>query len=70
MIDTISTRSVSDRVRYFEIAAELAPAIGKIICMDILQWRFPFIVAVMIGWATYISIRGRQPGTILLKHYG
>jgi membrane protease YdiL (CAAX protease family) len=64
MVDAISKRTTSDRVRYLEIAAVLATAIGKVICMDILEWKLPFIVAVMLSWSAYVFIRAREPGTL------
>jgi uncharacterized protein len=68
MVDNVSIRVVPDRVRYLEIIAVLATAIGKVIFMDVLEWRFPFIIIAMISWLTYIIIRRRQPGT--LSHWG
>ncbi len=68
MVNNISEAVTSDRVRYLEIIAVVATAIGKVIFMDLLQWRFPFIVTVMLGWIVYIFIRSRKSGT--LAHWG
>lgn len=64
MNGSFSVGRVSDRVRYFEIAAVIITAVGKVIFMDILEWRFLFITLVMVSWIIYIFVRWRQPGTL------
>lgn len=59
---------ISDRVRYLEIMGVVATAIGKLIFMDILQWRLPFIVTVTLIWAVYILVRSRKSG--MLAYWG
>lgn len=64
MNGSFSVGRVSDRVRYFEIAAVIITAVGKVIFMDILEWRFLFITLVMVSWIVYIFLRSRQPGSL------
>lgn len=64
----ISMEITSDRVRYLEIMGVVATAISKLIFMDILQWRLPFIVTVTLVWILYIFVRGRKPG--MLAYWG
>jgi uncharacterized protein len=58
---------VSDRRRVVEITAVLLTAAGKFVFMDLINWRFPFIVAVIICWGVYIIYRNKTEQGIL--HY-
>ncbi len=42
------------RHKIIEIAFAVLTAIGKVIFMDMLNWRLPFISIVIIGWISYI----------------
>ena len=64
MVDTVNIKIASDRLRYLEITAVLATAIGKFIFMDTLEWRFLIIITVMISWSSYIFIRSRRRGVL------
>ncbi|NOS93849.1 MAG: CPBP family intramembrane metalloprotease [Cyclobacteriaceae bacterium] len=44
----------NQRHKIIEIAVAVLTAIGKIIFMDILNWRLPFISIVILGWGSYI----------------
>ncbi len=60
---------ISDRTRKIEIFAAIATASGKFIFMDWLDWKFPFIMIAIAGWAIYIFIRNRtRPG--ILQYWG
>ncbi len=60
---------ITDKYRYLEILAVVLTALGKFIFMDWLQWKLPFIVAAIIGWATYVIVRQKQlPG--ILRYWG
>ena len=56
---------ISDKRRKYEIAAVFLMGIGKIIFMDLLQWRFPFIAISIIGWTIYITNRSKWVNGIL-----
>jgi uncharacterized protein len=58
---------ISDKRRKYEITAVFLVGIGKIIFMDLLQWRLPFIVIVIIGWTIYVISQSRRVKGIL--HY-
>jgi len=61
--------SISDKQRKYEIAAVLTTGIGKIIFMDMLEWRLPFILIAITGWAGYVIYQGgRMPET--LRYWG
>jgi uncharacterized protein len=59
----------SDTRRKYEIIAVLITAAGKFIFMDFLQWKFPFIVASIVGWGAYVLYRNKRDHTIL-AHWG
>ena len=54
------TDQSSDKQRIFEILAVVVTAIGKIIFMDLLNWRLPFILSVILFWTAYVIIRSRR----------
>jgi uncharacterized protein len=60
---------ISDRTRIYEILAVIFTAIGKFIFMDYLEWRFPFILIVILGWTLYIFLRKREIKQIF-KYWG
>lgn len=64
MVDQISdgeVRSViSDKRRFYEITMVTTTALGKFIFMDLLEWRFPFIATVIIGWSVYVIYRRKE----------
>jgi large-conductance mechanosensitive channel len=54
------------RHNVIEIALAIITAIGKIIFMDILNWRLPFISIVILGWVIYILWqRKRHPDRLI-----
>ncbi len=61
--------SISNQRRILEILAVLITGIGKFIFMDILKWKFPFIMVVILGWSIYIGYRRRKIEG-LNKHWG
>lgn len=54
-----------DTRRKYEIAAVLITAGGKFIFMDFLQWKFPFIVAMIFAWGGYVLYRNKKDHSIL-----
>jgi len=52
-------KRITDRRRLFEILAVLVTAVGKFVFMDLLEWRFPFIAVVIVGWVVYLLSRRR-----------
>lgn len=60
---------ISNKRRLFEIAAVVMTGIGKIIFMDILNWRLPFITIIITGWIGYVVYRNKvHPG--ILAYWG
>lgn len=51
---------ISDKRRKYEITAVFLMGIGKIICMDLLQWRLPFIAISIIGWTIYVVNQNKR----------
>jgi uncharacterized protein len=56
---------ISDKRRKYEITAVFLMGIGKIIFMDILQWRLPFIAIAIIGWTIYVINQSKRVNGIL-----
>jgi uncharacterized protein len=57
--------TISNRRRLFEILAAVLTGVGKIIFMDILNWRLPFITAIIIGWSGYVAYQSKiNPGAL------
>ncbi len=56
---------ITNQRRFFEITAVLLTAVGKFLFMDYLNWRFPFVVAAIIAWASYIIYRSKTRKGIL-----
>jgi membrane protease YdiL (CAAX protease family) len=60
---------ISDKRRKSEILAVCITGIGKLIFMDVLQWRLPFILVSVLGWAAYVISRSKKiPG--VLSYWG
>jgi uncharacterized protein len=60
---------ISNKNRIFEIFAVILTALGKFIFMDYLNWRFPFIVTVIILWSCYVIYRSKEkPG--ITRYWG
>ena len=60
---------ISNKTRVIEILAVILTALGKFIFMDYLNWRFPFIVTVIILWSCYVFYRSKaKPG--ITKYWG
>jgi hypothetical protein len=57
--------SISDKRRVLEIIAVLMTGIGKFIFMDILKWRLPFILTIILAWLIYIIYRHKKIKGIL-----
>jgi membrane protease YdiL (CAAX protease family) len=57
--------SISNRSRLFEISAVIATAIGKFIFMDYLNWKFPYIIVVILFWIIYVFARKRAMPSIM-----
>ena len=61
--------TISDQRRLLEIIAVMLTGMGKFVFMDWLNWKLPFIVLAILGWAGYVVMRERQvPG--ILRHWG
>ncbi len=52
--------SISDRRRWFEILAVAVTGAGKFIFMDLLNYRFPFIIVSVVAWTVYIGFRSKN----------
>ena len=61
--------NVSDKQRLLEIIAVAITGAGKFILIDVLDQRFPFILAAMLFWISYIWIRSRRING-MLKYWG
>jgi uncharacterized protein len=57
--------AISDQRRVLEIGAVLATGIGKWVFMDGLNWKLPFILTAIIGWAGYVAYRASRHKGIL-----
>ena len=51
---------ISNRARIFEISAVLLTVLGKFLFMDYLNWKLPFIAAVIVFWAFYVLKRRKK----------
>ncbi len=56
---------ISDKRRKYEITAVFLMGIGKIIFMDLLHWRLPFIAISIIGWTIYVASQRKRIAGIL-----
>jgi len=59
----------TDRQRYIEMGAVLLTALGKFVFMDMLNWRFPFVAAAVLGWTIYVLYRRKMEPTTT-KYWG
>jgi hypothetical protein len=51
------------------MTAVLLTGVGKVIFMDLLQWKLPFIIVTIAGWLLYVVYRTRHtPG--ILRYWG
>jgi len=57
--------SISDKRRKYEIATVFLTGAGKLVFMDLLQWKLPFIIISIVGWASYVIYRSRKVAEIL-----
>jgi uncharacterized protein len=64
-LSTAAQQIISDKRRKYEIATVFLMGIGKIIFMDLLQWRLPFIAISIIGWTVYIVSQSKRINGIL-----
>lgn len=55
-----SIQQITTRQRFIEIGLVVLTGIGKIVVMDILNQKLPFILTVLLIWISYIFIRLRQ----------
>lgn len=53
-------KNVSNRQRILEIFAVLLTSLGKFIFMDVLNWRFMFILITILLWSAYVYFRSRK----------
>ncbi len=60
-----SQQIISDKRRKYEITAVFLMGIGKIIFMDLLQWRLPFITISIISWIVYVVSQSKRTNGIL-----
>lgn len=52
--------SISDRRRLFEVVAVILTGLGKFVFIDVLNWKLPFIITVILGWSIYILSRKKK----------
>jgi uncharacterized protein len=63
--NTDPQNSISDTRRKCEIAAVFLTGVGKLVFMDLLQWKLPFIIISIAGWTAYVIYRNRKVARIL-----
>ncbi|MEO0732499.1 MAG: CPBP family glutamic-type intramembrane protease [Bacteroidota bacterium] len=56
---------ITRRRRLLETLAALLTAVGKIVFINLLEIRTPYIVLTILGWGTYIFFRFRQRPQVL-----
>lgn len=56
---------ITDRRRTWEIIAAGLTAVGKIVCINLLDFRTPYIVLTCLGWIGYIWYRSQREKDIL-----
>jgi len=54
---------ITDQRRYLEMGAVVLTALGKFVFMDLLNWRFPFVAAAVLGWTIYVLYRKKKEPT-------
>jgi membrane protease YdiL (CAAX protease family) len=64
--NTNPQNSISDKRRNYEITAVVLTGIGKLIFMDLLQWKLPFIIISIVGWGSYVIYQSRKVKGVLL----
>ena len=65
----MTTISIPNKIRAFEIFAVVLTAIGKLVFMDFLKWRLLFITTAIIFWGGYVIYQSRKnPG--ITKYWG
>lgn len=62
-------RSISDKVRWLEIMGVFLTGIGKLLFMDVLKWRLPFVVVTILVWTAYVVYRYKKDKQVL-KDWG
>jgi uncharacterized protein len=65
----MTTISIPNSQRGFEISAVLLTALGKFVFMDYLNFKLPFIVTAIIFWASYVIYKRRRDPQIT-KYWG
>jgi uncharacterized protein len=60
---------ISDKRRKYEILAVLLTGAGKIVFMDVLQWKLAFIIVSIFVWTAYVIYRSKRT-TGILSHWG
>ena len=63
------TRPISDKIRIAEIIAVILTGLGKFIIMDLLGWRFQFVIIAIVSWSLYIFFRYKKD-KLVLKDWG
>jgi len=60
---------ISNRTRLLETLAALFTAVGKVLFINVLEIRTPYIIITILGWTAYLLYRARQkPG--ILQYWG
>lgn len=57
--------TISDARRKYEIMAVLLTGAGKLVFMDLLHWKLPFIIVSIFGWTAYVLYRNKKVNGIL-----
>lgn len=60
---------ITDRTRLLEIIAAALTGIGKIVFINLIDFRLPYIIVTIVGWLGYVIYRYRQEPDIL-KYWG
>jgi len=60
---------ITDQRRLFEVLAAALTGVGKIVFINLIDFRLPFIIITCLGWLGYVVFRFRKNDGIL-KYWG
>lgn len=60
---------ISNRTRLYETIAAALTAVGKIVFINVIDLRLPYIIITIVGWLGYIIYRYRQEPEII-RYWG
>jgi len=65
MVESNLPYSITDNRRKYEILAVLLTGAGKLVFMDVLNWKLFFIILSIVGWTAYVIYRHKNVKGIL-----